>query len=132
MNFIIAASNLKAYFYGIVEGTTKNPQEICALLKDVSVPTFMPKSNVSIQTTESSSTPAISSGDDAEEEFTKLASSLPYPSSLPSFRLSPVEFEKDEDSNFHIDFISAAANLRAINYSISVADRLTVKQIAVK
>ena len=132
MNFIIAASNLKACVYGIVEGATKNPQEICALLKDVSVPTFMPKSNVSIQTTESSSTPAISSGDDAEEEFAKLASSLPHPSSLPSFRLSPVEFEKDDDSNFHIDFISAAANLRAINYSISVADRLKVKQIAGK
>jgi len=26
------------------------------------------------------------------------------------------EFEKDDDSNFHIDFIHAAANLRSSNY----------------
>ena len=30
--------------------------------------------------------------------------------SVPAF---PVEFEKDDDSNHHIDFIAAAANLRA-------------------
>jgi hypothetical protein len=29
-----------------------------------------------------------------------------------------VEFEKDDDTNFHIDFIHAAANLRARNYKI--------------
>jgi ubiquitin-activating enzyme E1 len=28
------------------------------------------------------------------------------------------EFEKDDDSNFHIDFIHATANLRARNYKI--------------
>lgn len=28
------------------------------------------------------------------------------------------EFEKDDDTNFHIDFIHAAANLRARNYKI--------------
>jgi ubiquitin-activating enzyme E1 len=44
--------------------------------------------------------------------------------------LSPVEFEKDNDTNFHIDFVYAAANLRAINYGIKTADRLAVKGIA--
>jgi len=31
---------------------------------------------------------------------------------------NPVEFEKDDDKNFHIDFIHATANLRARNYTI--------------
>lgn len=31
-------------------------------------------------------------------------------------KFSPVEFEKDDDSNLHIDFINATANLRATNY----------------
>ena len=34
----------------------------------------------------------------------------------------PAEFEKDDDTNFHIAFIHAAANLRARNYKISECD----------
>ena len=33
-----------------------------------------------------------------------------------SIRTEPIEFEKDDDSNHHIDFISACANLRAEKY----------------
>jgi len=46
--------------------------------------------------------------------------------------LNPVDFEKDDDSNHHIDFITAASNLRAMNYNIPIADRHTTKQIAGK
>lgn len=44
----------------------------------------------------------------------------------------PADFEKDDDSNFHIDFIDAASNLRAINYQISPCDRQKTKMIAGK
>ena len=37
------------------------------------------------------------------------------------------EFEKDDDQNFHIDFIHACANVRAMNYSLTPMDWLTVK-----
>ena len=37
-----------------------------------------------------------------------------------------VEFEKDDDTNFHIDFIAATANLRARNYTIAELDRFKV------
>jgi len=42
-------------------------------------------------------------------------------------QLGVEEFEKDEDSNFHVDFIYAAANVRALNYSLAPMDWLTVK-----
>ena len=42
------------------------------------------------------------------------------------------EFEKDDDSNYHIDFISATANLRARNYKIAEVDRFKVKIISGK
>ena len=35
----------------------------------------------------------------------------------------PADFEKDDDSNRHIDFIVACSNLRAENYGIEPADR---------
>jgi ubiquitin-activating enzyme E1 len=40
--------------------------------------------------------------------------------------LNPVEFEKDDDTNYHIDFISATANLRARNYKIPEVDKFKV------
>jgi ubiquitin-activating enzyme E1 len=51
---------------------------------------------------------------------------------LAGYRLTPVEFEKDDDTNHHIDFITAASNLRAMNYNIPTSDRHTTKQIAGK
>lgn len=46
--------------------------------------------------------------------------------------MTPVEFEKDDDTNHHIDFITAASNLRAENYKIELADRHRTKFIAGK
>ncbi len=57
---------------------------------------------------------------------------LPPASSLSGFQLKPVEFEKDVDTNFHMDFIASTANLRATNYSIPNVDKHTCKGIAGK
>jgi ubiquitin-activating enzyme E1 len=40
------------------------------------------------------------------------------------------EFEKDDDSNWHIDWVTAASNLRAGNYGIPQSDRAQTKGIA--
>lgn len=37
------------------------------------------------------------------------------------------EFEKDEDSNFHIDFMAAMGNCRALNYKLEPMDWIQVK-----
>uniref|UniRef100_A0A8C5TYY6 E1 ubiquitin-activating enzyme n=1 Tax=Malurus cyaneus samueli TaxID=2593467 RepID=A0A8C5TYY6_9PASS len=47
-------------------------------------------------------------------------------------QMKPISFEKDDDSNGHIDFITAASNLRAKMYNIDPADRFKTKRIAGK
>ena len=57
----------------------------------------------------------------------KAAAQLPA-----GYRLAPVSFEKDDDANFHMEFIAGLANMRARNYSIPEVDRLKAKLIAGK
>lgn len=69
---------------------------------------------------------------DDEGEIQKIISAIPPASELAGFQLAPVEFEKDDDTNHHIDFITACSNLRASNYKIELADRHKTKFIAGK
>ena len=46
--------------------------------------------------------------------------------------VKPVEFEKDDDTNHHIAFITSCSNLRAENYCIEPADFMKTKLIAGK
>ena len=40
--------------------------------------------------------------------------------------LKAIDFEKDDDTNHHMEFVTAASNLRAENYNIQPADRMKV------
>lgn len=56
-----------------------------------------------------------------------LYKSLEKPASGKTFEdlvLKPEEFEKDEDSNYHIDFMCAMGNCRAENYKLGKMDWL--------
>lgn len=99
------------------------------MLKNVNVPPFEPRQGVKIQVNENEN---VQQATPDEDEIKTLIRALPAPSSLAGYRLNPVEFEKDDDTNFHIDFITAASNLRAINYGIATADRYKTKFIAGK
>jgi len=125
MDFIIAAANLHAFNYGL-KGET-NPEIFRQTLANVVVPEFSPRSGVKIQVNENEAMPT-EEGDQAELQ--KLINTLPLPSKLAGYRLHPVEFEKDDDTNFHIAFITATSNLRASNYGITHADRHRTKFIA--
>ncbi|OJT04112.1 Ubiquitin-activating enzyme E1 1 [Trametes pubescens] len=127
LQYIIAAANLHAFNYGL-RGET-DPAVFKKIADEVIVPEFTPKSGVKVQINDNDPTPQNDGGDSDLNEYLKQ---LPAPSSLVGYRLNPVEFEKDDDTNHHIDFITASSNLRALNYSITPADRHTTKQIAGK
>jgi len=69
---------------------------------------------------------------DEDELIEQISKEIPPSSHFQGFRLQPIEFEKDVDTNFHMDFITAASNLRASNYSIPLANKHKVKGIAGK
>ncbi|KAH6856831.1 hypothetical protein B0I37DRAFT_368478 [Chaetomium sp. MPI-CAGE-AT-0009] len=129
-SFVEAATNLHAFNYNInVKGKTR--QDYLAALDSMIVPDFSPDSNVKIQADDKEADPNAGAFDD-EAELQKLMNDLPEPKTLAGFQLTPVEFEKDDDTNYHIDFITAASNLRAENYKIEQADRHKTKFIAGK
>ncbi|KAK1518191.1 ubiquitin-activating enzyme E1 [Colletotrichum paranaense] len=131
--FVVAAANLHAFNYNIKSpGTSKDIY--LRELDNIIVPEFSPAEGVKIQANDSDPDPNADAGSsfDDNDELQKLISSLPSPNELAGFQLQPVDFEKDDDSNHHIDFITACSNLRAANYKIEQADRHKTKFIAGK
>ncbi|KAI8913608.1 hypothetical protein EDD86DRAFT_201034 [Gorgonomyces haynaldii] len=122
-DFVVAAANLHAFNYGI-KGTT-DKQVFKTVLDSMIVPEFVPKQGVKIAVNESEL-----AQQSQENTFDSIAKNIPPASSFAGMRLSPVEFEKDDDTNFHMDFITAASNLRANNYAIANANRHRTKLIA--
>jgi len=130
VEFVVAAANLRAQMYQM-KGE-RNPEPTKKVVASMIVPEFMPKKGIKISANEKEEKEKTEVKVEDDDEITKrLISELPPPSKI-TFRMIPIEFEKDVDTNFHIDFIAAAANLRATNYSIAVADKHRVKGIAGK
>ncbi|KAH7105673.1 ubiquitin activating enzyme [Auriculariales sp. MPI-PUGE-AT-0066] len=128
-DFVVAAANIHAFNYGLK--ASSDIAHVKSVASNVAVPEFKPKSNVKVQVNDNDPVPGGSDGGDSADLET-LMKQLPSSSSLAGYRLLPADFEKDDDTNFHIDFVTAASNLRATNYSIPVADRHSTKQIAGK
>lgn len=128
LDFIVTAANLKAEVYGLPQN--RNRIDIKQMVSKVVVPAFVPKSGVQIAVNDSQL--QMANGDSSSEKVAKIVQQLPPREKLLGLNIKPLEFEKDDDTNMHIDFIVAASNLRATNYNITIADRHKSKLIAGK
>jgi len=68
--------------------------------------------------------------DDDEDKISQLIEELKDFDITGVSKLEPADFEKDDDTNFHIDYVTSCSNMRAWNYHIPLASRHKVKMVA--
>jgi ubiquitin-activating enzyme E1 len=129
IGFVIAAANLRAFNYGL-KGANPSQYNFKKVVDAINVPEFKPKEGVKIATTTEEAKDSTMTSD--EKELITMLKDLSSKDISPGYKLHPAEFEKDDETNFHIDFITAASNLRARNYKIPEADKHKTKGIAGK
>uniref|UniRef100_A0AAQ5YHE0 E1 ubiquitin-activating enzyme n=2 Tax=Amphiprion ocellaris TaxID=80972 RepID=A0AAQ5YHE0_AMPOC len=102
------------------------------ILSDVKIPEYKP-SEKCIETDETAKKPDQMkmpvSSEEEREAIIQLEQAIATDRGL---QMTPLQFEKDDDSNGHLDFVTSASSLRARMYSIEPADRLKTKRIAGK
>ena len=129
-NFILSSSILRAYIFNIkLDGYSIN--ELIDKLN---------KSDIDVSYNESGK--KIGSSEEEQKKLDQermncldreqLCEKIKELSSKIDKKLFVNEFEKDDDRNYHIDFIHSFSNLRASNYRIEIIDKLTTKKIAGK
>ena len=128
-DYVFTAANLKAEMYGIQQIRDKN--KLIEMINKVEVPLFKPKQGVKIHTNDSEAQNAMNSAVSMEgQELDEIIEKLTNIKNKKEFKIQAIEFEKDDDSNLHMDFIVACSNLRAENYDITPSDRHKSKLIA--
>jgi len=130
--FIASAARLFGDNFGVRFPPGFDPVAAAAA---VALPPFAPKA-VTIATNEKDKAAVDVAEDDepaiaaARAALTALAAE--FAAGRPAPALAPAEFEKDDDANGHIDFLTAATNLRSVNYAIKTSDRHKVKVVTGK
>ncbi len=122
--FVHAAALLRAMAFGINMQVSDMTNES---MLAVDVPEFVPKEDVTIPEDET-----LVVEDQGHWDRKKMEVFLEHlrSSGIHDDVIQSLPFEKDDDSNHHMEFVHSAANLRARNYSIQVTDRREAKMIA--
>ncbi|XP_073274122.1 ubiquitin-activating enzyme E1 1-like isoform X2 [Primulina huaijiensis] len=132
LQFVLAGAILRAVVFGIpIPDFVESPEKLAAAVDKVIVPDFLPRKDVKIVTDEKATSLSTASVDDAviiDELILKLE--MCRKKLAPGYKMNPIQFEKDDDTNYHMDLIAGLANMRARNYSIPEVDKLKAKFIA--
>ncbi|XP_048053522.1 ubiquitin-like modifier-activating enzyme 6 [Megalobrama amblycephala] len=135
--FVVSAARLFAGIYKIPYSEEKLSYEaVQSVLAEVEVPEYKPAEK-HIETDETVKKPdhlkMTVSSEEEREAISQLQDAINSSFITPErLHMTPQFFEKDDDSNGHMDFVASASALRAQMYAIEAADRLQTKRIAGK
>lgn len=138
LSFVMACANLVAFNLGIPQNRDRSQvQKIAAsqqgkpyVKKTLKVETpeeAKAREEAKLPPPKEEGTP-----DDEEAVQALMAELSPLTTQVDKSTIQPAEFEKDDETNFHIDYIHYAAVLRARNYKITECDFGKTKMIAGK
>ncbi|XP_074406180.1 ubiquitin-like modifier-activating enzyme 7 [Zonotrichia albicollis] len=131
LDYVLAAAHLFAQVHRVPP--CRDRAAIRAMLRDVVLPPFAPQEGLQIPLTEEPAEEAQVPTDHRQlteltEDLVQWRQELLGDEDTQAPLMEPIHFEKDND--VHIDFITAASNLRAENYGISPAKWQMSKRIA--
>jgi len=128
--YIYHAAMLVAFSFGLEE---VSKEKIIDIAKGLKVPEYIEskQAETAIKSNDDGNYDPNEDEDALQEKIKELMERLSK-LKVPEKQLQVSEFEKDDDSNHHIDFITAASNLRCLNYQLNTAPRHEVKLIAGK
>lgn len=135
--FVASTARLFAEVYNIPYSENDVSEEVVTrILSEVKIPEYRP-SEKCIETDEAIKKPDLIktslSSEEEREAIMQLEEAVGSDCVTPErLQMSPLQFEKDDDRNGHMDFVASASALRARMYSIEPADRLKTKRIAGK
>lgn len=118
-NYIKATTHILARISGINDNFTDN--ELLQMIQSYQPAIFVPK-EIKIATNDSE---IIEKETIAYDKNISIGSPSDFSNSF-----VPQEFEKDDDSNWHINWVTSSSNIRAMNYGIPIADYQQTKGIA--
>lgn len=133
-DFILSAASLRAWCFNLTSDEFK-PADLAALETEILpvacayVPAAWVKGSLVLDEKSAEGANKDASLDDEQAYIDAAVAKL---KAVQSFTINVVEFEKDDDRNWHIDFVNAASNLRALCYEIPTVGRLQSKLIAGK
>uniref|UniRef100_A0A183CG16 E1 ubiquitin-activating enzyme n=1 Tax=Globodera pallida TaxID=36090 RepID=A0A183CG16_GLOPA len=131
--FVYSASILRAQSYSLTPLTDR--AKVAIVSAAYKSKPFKPLEGMRIAVTDAeaaASNSATGSADETERLLDSLNVSLAKLKLENIRRMKPIDFEKDDDTNHHVDFVTSASNLRAENYNIEKANLMKTKQIAGK
>lgn len=130
MSYIVSSANLFAKIFNI---NISEETEITEVICNMDIPKFVPKSGIKISTNdEELKKQQEEEGCEIDDLDMLIEGLVNLTMDKVNLQVNPEEFEKDDDGNYHMDFITSCSNLRAMNYGIEPCDKLKTKLIAGK
>ena len=142
IEFIAAAAMLRAENFNILseeqcremkdnfEGTLDEVRKVLKTLP--AIKEFVPKDGVQIASNDQELNAMNESSADEgllNAMIAEVKEALTGKSAATKLNCKAIDFEKDDERNWHIEYVTAASNNRAWNYSIEMADKFQVGQL---
>jgi len=127
LEYLYACANCYAFMFKVAAVRNRADFEKLVVAAELTLPEWAPPGGAGDEDLENEDGPKV----DAEAVM-KLNMELRSMETGGLQECEAHDFEKDDDSNFHIDFLTCGTNLRSANYDIKASDRAVVKVTAGK